>query len=292
MLPAELNSAPNVDAAVQNTDAQKNTAPNGTESTSINTDPSTHTQEQQRVINEYVSSADKGIVAFVERVRQLKNPKYRNSVRYSISEVSPKAAQEVTSLTGVDVSGFENIITGSAIDHIDARHGSAGRADHSMSNINDLARVQYVLDNFDGAYLLSNSDGTPSVSDVWKNSNGTPAQRVVFYKKLDGTYYAVEAAPDSKAHVLAVESAFIGSEKNIGSTGTVLNMEKIPRRLRPKRHSALMLPLTVYPPHSKMSTEDRLRIPEIRLILHISAMLHRAAAREAFTVLGKHAAKE
>ena len=232
--PEELNSAVNNDAEPQNADVQKNTAPAGTESTSINTDPATHTPEQQRVINEYVSSADKGIVAFIERVRQLKNPKYRNSVRYSISEVSPKAAQEVTSLTGVDVSGFENIITGSAVDHIEARHGSAGRADHSMSDINDLARVQYVLDNFDGAYLLTNDDGSPSVSDVWKNSDGTPAQRVVFYKKLDGTYYAVEATPDSKARVLAVESAFIGSGKNIGSTGTVLNMEKNSPQVTPE----------------------------------------------------------
>ncbi len=232
--PVELNSTINNNVEVQTADAQKNTAPVGAESTSINTDPATHTPEQQRVINEYVSSADKGIVAFIERVRQLKNPKYRNSVRYSISEVSPKAAQEVTSLTGVDVSGFENIITGSAVDHIEARHGSSGRADHSMSNINDLARVQYVLDNFDGAYLLTNDDGSPSVSDVWKNSDGTPAQRVVFYKKLDGTYYAVEATPDSKARVLAVESAFIGSEKNIGSTGTVLNMEKNSPQVTPE----------------------------------------------------------
>lgn len=232
--PVELNSTINNSVETQNADAPKNTAPTGTESTSINTDPATHTPEQQRVINEYVSSADKGIVAFIERVRQLKNPKYRNSVRYSISEVSPKAAQEVTSLTGVDVSGFENIITGSAVDHIEARHGSSGRADHSMSNINDLARVQYVLDNFDGAYLLTNDDGSPSVSDVWKNSDGTSAQRVVFYKKLDGTYYAVEATPDSKARVLAVESAFIGSEKNIGSTGTVLNMEKNSPQVTPE----------------------------------------------------------
>ena len=215
------------DYLLENVPGQKNNASETeTESTGINTDPAAHTPEQQRVINDYVSSTDKGIVTFVKRVRQLTNPKYRNTVRYSISEVSPRAAQEVATRTGIDASGFENIITGSAVDHIDARHGSSGRADHSMSNINDIARVRYVLDNFDGSFLLTNDDGTPSVSDVWKNSDGTPAQRVVFYKKLDGVYYAVEATPDSKARVLAIESAFIGTEKNIGSTGTVLDMEK------------------------------------------------------------------
>lgn len=49
-------------------------------------------------------------------------------------------------------------------------------------------------------------------------------------KQIDGTYYAVEAAPDSKAKVLAIESAFIGTEKNIkGNKGTVLNMANTPQ---------------------------------------------------------------
>ena len=72
--------------------------------------------------------------------------------------------------------------------------------------------------------MLENPDGTPSVSDVWKNSDGTPAQRVLFTKKIDGTYYAAVATPDSNARVLAVESAFIN--KNRKDIGTVLNMEQ------------------------------------------------------------------
>lgn len=80
---------------------------------------------------------------------------------------------------------------------------------------NDIARIPYMLENFDGAYQLKNKDGSPSVSDVWKNSDGTGAKRLVLWKKLDGTYYTAQAAPDSKAHVLAIESAFIGSEENI-----------------------------------------------------------------------------
>ena len=41
--------------------------------------------------------------------------------------------------------------------------------------------------------------------------------------KVDGVYYTAVATPDSKAGVIAIESAFMSKEK--GSTGTVLNME-------------------------------------------------------------------
>ena len=42
--------------------------------------------------------------------------------------------------------------------------------------------------------------------------------------KIDGTYYAAIAAPESKAHVLSAEGAFIN--KNGRGNGTVLNVEK------------------------------------------------------------------
>ena len=41
--------------------------------------------------------------------------------------------------------------------------------------------------------------------------------------KIDGTYYAAIAAPDSKARVLSAEGAFIN--KNGRGNGTVLNVE-------------------------------------------------------------------
>ena len=205
---------------------EKNTAPEGTEGTYINTDPAIHTAEEQKTINNYVKAVDDKIKNFISKVRTLNNPKYRSSVRLEISEVNPVLTEKIKELTGVNTTGFKNIITGGTIDHIIKRHGESGYADNSMRYENDIARIPYVLENFDGAYQLKNKDGSPSVSDVWKNSDGTGAKRVVLWKKLDGTYYIAQAAPDSKAHVLAIESAFIGSEKNIKkeSTDEVLNM--------------------------------------------------------------------
>lgn len=34
-------------------------------------------------------------------------------------------------------------------EHILRRHGENGEADHSMRDINDIGRIQYVIDNYD-----------------------------------------------------------------------------------------------------------------------------------------------
>lgn len=210
--------------------AQRNNA----ESTAVNTDPAKHTAAEQRVIDEYQGAVDDGIKGFITKVRALTNPGYRNSVRYTISPVTQRTAGKIRDISGVDVQGFQNILTGSAVDHIENRHGKDGQADRSMSDDNDLARIRYVLENYNDVQLLKNNDGTPSVSNVWKNSDGTPAKRILFSKKINGTYYTVEAAPDSKARVLAVESAYIGKKNARGDTGTVLNMEQNSPQVTPK----------------------------------------------------------
>lgn len=201
-------------------------------STSVDANPKNHTPEEQRRVEDYRAATDSGIVAFVQKVRTLKNPRYRNSVRYPVSDVSAREASAVLDATGVNTSGFTNILTGGAVDHIEKRHGASGKADKSMQDLNDLGRVGYILENFDGAELLLNEDGTPSVSDVWKNSDGTPAARMLFTKKVDGVYYTAVATPDSNAGVIAIESAFMSKEK--GSTGTVLNMENISPQVTPE----------------------------------------------------------
>ena len=202
------------------------------ESTSVNTDPLKHTAEEQRRVEDYRAATDTGIVAFAQKVRTLQNPKYRNSVRYPVSEVSSREAASIRETTGVDANGFTNILTGGAVDHIEKRHGANGKADKSMRDLNDLGRVGYILEHFDSAELLRNEDGSPSLSDVWKNSDGTPAARMLFTKKVDGVYYTAVATPDSNAGVIAIESAFMSKEK--GSTGTVLNMENNSPQVTPK----------------------------------------------------------
>lgn len=205
----------------------------GLYTTSIDTDPSTHTPEENARIQEYTSSTDSKIVSFINRVLGLKNRNFRNKVNLEFAPVSDRAASDILSMTGVDASGFTHELTGRAVDHIIDRHGPEGEADTSMRDFNDIARIGYVLEHYDYLEPIRNSDGSPKTTQSYRMADNSQAPMVKFVKKIDGTYYAVEAVTDSKAHRLGVISAYMNDQKN-GSDGQVFNMgQTAPRNLTP-----------------------------------------------------------
>ena len=201
-------------------------------STAVNTDPTRHTPQEQAVINEYQNAVDASLVAFVNKWKTLKNPDYKKRIRMPIAEVSERAAHDVQSATGIDVTGFEHVLSGNALEHIEKRHGASGRADQSMTDVNDIGRMGYVLENYDSVDLLKNDDGMPRTSTEYANADDTPAPMVQFQKKVNGTYYVVEAVPDSAAHQMRVVSAYM--HKNGGSTDQVLNVPQNGPQLTPE----------------------------------------------------------
>lgn len=64
-----------------------------------------------------------------------------------------------------------------------------------MRDLNDLGRIQYVLDNYDRVYY---GGRTSAYTTVKQNGYTGQAKTVVFEKAVDGTYYVVEAVPDTK----------------------------------------------------------------------------------------------
>lgn len=181
-----------------------------------------HTPEEVKTMREYASAIDSGVVAFVNKVRSMVNRDASRKAKISIGTVSDANAQRIAEKTGLNVAGYTHIMNGGAVEHIDNRHGVNGKADHSMQDVNDIARMGYALENFDSVDFLYDKDGNVKTSSEWRNSDNTPAPLVRMVKKIDGTYYVVEAAPDSKAKVLAVVSAYI--QKSDGGKGPVLNM--------------------------------------------------------------------
>lgn len=194
-----------------------------TQSTAINTDPQQHTPEQQASIQEYQNSVDNRVLAFIHKWNGLKNADYKKRARVRLDTVSERAASDLKSVVGVDVTGYTHSIDGNALQHIEKRHGTNGESDHSMANENDIARISYVLENYDSVKPLLNADGSQKRSSMFNNADNTPAPLVLYAKQIDGTYYAVEAAPDSAAHELRIVSAYM-TNKNSGSAGKVLNM--------------------------------------------------------------------
>lgn len=206
-------------------EGDKNAALDGAaESTVINTDPAKHTTVEQAVIDEYQNAVDEKIKSQILKARSIQNETYRNKYSVTLSlSVGEQVIALVKNATGLDISGYKNILKGNALRHIDKRHGENGRADHSLADINDLSRINYVIENADGAALLTKDDvdsETWRLSREYNNADNTPAPLIRFYKAVNGTYYVVEAVPDSAAHRIAVVSAYMKKAKEKSESST------------------------------------------------------------------------
>lgn len=186
------------------------------ESTVINTDPTQHTAVEQRVIDEYQGAVDDNLVNFVET--SIAN-KGSNKGRYTLKPVSDRAALDIKNLTGVNTSGFKTVIEQRIAEHIVNRHGANGVANKSMADINDVARMQYVIDNYDRMEY----GGKSSAYTTTKN-NGKPGQAdtVKYIKAVNGTYYVVEAVPDTKAKTTYIVSTYMENKNEASNQHPVL----------------------------------------------------------------------
>ena len=191
----------------------------------------THTPEERAVIEAYQKSVDPDMVDYINRVSKLQDQSYKAKQIYEISSVETKRADDLKAITGIDTNGYTNAINGTTITHIENRHGTNGAADHSMANVEDIARIGYVLQNYDDVRLLEDGDGNAIRSTEWVNSDKSHAVQVQYTKKIDGTYYVIEAVIDSKRKQNMVVSAYMNEK---GSAAQSLNMEQSSPQLTPE----------------------------------------------------------
>lgn len=157
-----------------------------------------HTEEQIKQIDAYKKAVDENVLSYIENVT---NGEYAKPV--SVATIDNKAAARIKELTGVETYGNNVLLNESGLQHIFNRHGENGKANNSMENVNDIARIGYILRNYD------NIDYEGRTTTMTKTKDGKPAPTVVFSKKIDGTYYVVETATDAKTHKNYVVSAYI-----------------------------------------------------------------------------------
>ena len=101
-----------------------------------------HTELELKTIKEYEAAVDAEDVSFVEAVL-IGN----EALPITVAFLSEKAANEIENLTGKRVLGNRVVLDTNAIEHIIARHGANGQQDSSMKNIEDIARIGYVINN-------------------------------------------------------------------------------------------------------------------------------------------------
>ena len=189
------------------------------ESTSVNTNPADHTPVEQRVIDEYQNSTDTALVDFVRRAAE--NPGGKE--RYTLNPVSERAAADIKKITGVDTAGNQTVLEQRMAEHILRRHGEAGKSDSTMRDLNDIGRIQYVLDNYDS---VVDGGTTKAYTTPKANGHNGLAKTVKFSKAVNGTYYVVEAVPDTTKHTTYIVTAYMTKNKPTGSSSG--NVQALP----------------------------------------------------------------
>ncbi len=173
----------------------------------------------KNIFKEYKESTNPKLVKYIEDAHEGKEiPKTA-----SLGRENGKAVEDIKAVTGIDTSDFEHIIGKDDVIHIDKRHGEKGKHDNTMSDINDIGRVEYVIENYDSITRVLDDEGRPKFSKAYVDKNGKRAPLIRYEKRVDGHVYVIEAVVDSKHGKLRVQSAFmnkVGEGKKIGSPQT------------------------------------------------------------------------
>ena len=158
-----------------------------------------HTQEELRIMTDYHNSVDQDVKEFVEKV--ISGEKSYNYI--TVAFLSANASHRIAELTEKNVDGSRVVLDVNAVKHITKRHDMEGEQDSSMSDIEDIARIGYVITNYDEITYK----GTKSLG--YLDEEGNPSPTVIISKKIDGTYFVVEAVNSAKSRKCYVVSAYI-----------------------------------------------------------------------------------
>lgn len=143
----------------------------------------------------------------IDLVFKVENKDFKPNDKVFLENVSEDIAERIEVLTGIQVNGFKVAIEARQIEHILNEHGVNGKSDNSMSDVNDISKMEYVLKNPDE---IRESGRTQAYSYMENGYNRT-AKTVLYEKVLGGnSYYVVQAVPDTKKKTLYIVSAFIG----------------------------------------------------------------------------------
>lgn len=169
---------------------------------------------ERKVIEGYLEAVDPKILEAAKMYRDDRNAKFG---RYKLGDVQEREIREIKELLGIDVSGYSHSIDKNGFNHIEKRHGSDGDADQTMADLNDVARLGWVLGHFDSVERAVDKNGNPVYAKGYLDSEGNPAPVIVYRKKINGIFYVSEAVADGKWKKLWVTTAFMSENKKDAS---------------------------------------------------------------------------
>ncbi|MBQ5320553.1 MAG: hypothetical protein J6K88_00595 [Oscillospiraceae bacterium] len=153
-------------------------------------------------------------------LKKVENGDFKANEKAYLGVVPNKVATDIYRLTGINVYGFKMVVEARQLEHIIIDHGKNGKADKSMSDNRDIAKMEYIINNYDD---LRKSGKTQAYSYM-KNGRNKTADTVLYEKQIGSkSYYVVQAVPDTKAKTLYVVSAFIGKSGYKKETSQLIN---------------------------------------------------------------------
>ena len=183
-------------------------------------------------------TVSQGLIDFADSVLSMQDKSKISKRKYKMGAVSNKHAEIIKKATGLDIAGYEVWIDGNAIQHINERHGENGETDHSMQSKEDIGRLLWIVNNADGGNLLYEDDGSLDLDSTYTNSDQSPFQKVLLYKKYsNNTYLVAECVPDNVTKKLIVKSAY----KKSGN-GQEMNMQTLAGSPHPTSETLLDYP--------------------------------------------------
>lgn len=141
---------------------------------------------------EYKNAIDENILNYIEKVEN------GYTANLKISNPTNEEIRQIKNLTEIDTSDYSIYLRPSTIKHIKIRHGENGKHDNSMRDIEDIARLPYILETYDDMKLANNN------SAMEMNSDNTNAKVTIINKRINGTYFVAEAIPNSKAKNIVI----------------------------------------------------------------------------------------
>jgi len=110
----------------------------------------------------------------------------------TVGFVTESEAKMIKELTRIDVNGNRITMDADAVSHIEKRHGINGEHDHCMQNKEDIAKICYILSNYDTITITNNK------SSKYKTKENKPAPHIIISKQMEDIYYIIEAVSDAK----------------------------------------------------------------------------------------------
>ena len=143
-------------------------------------------------------------------VVEIKNPGIQ-AKPYTVARMSDKTAGMIKEKIGLDTTGWDVKIEPRMVDHIWKRHGENGEQDHSMADVSDIARIAYVLNDPD---TLDETENSKAYKEPHQYLRGKSrgARSVLVSKKVNGTYYVIEAVPDTTKNTAYIVSAYMNKK--------------------------------------------------------------------------------